>query len=200
MRVTLFGGSFNPPHLGHLIVIQQALELIPGIDELWLLPAFKHTFQKDLADASHRIAMTQTLMMQLSRPTQLRLKLETIECDRALSGETYETVKLLMVDHPKHTFSFLMGTDQLPNFDQWGNYQKLLQDVPFYLFPRAGYHNSVNYPNMALLTAPTQVVTNISSTVIRNRLAQDLPIDHLVPSAIISYIKQSKVYTPSQLG
>lgn len=115
MNITLFGGSFNPPHLGHLIVMQQALELIPDINELWLLPAYKHTFEKDLADYPHRINMTKTLRLLLPRNMQNKVKVETIECDQKMPGETYLTILILQKIKPDITFSFLMGTDQLPH-------------------------------------------------------------------------------------
>lgn len=195
MHILLFGGSFDPPHLGHLIVIQQAFELIPDIDELWLLPAFKHTFQKKLAYYPHRINMTKTLIMQLPHKVQQKIKLNTIECDNRLKGETYQTLALLKKKHPDYTFSFLMGTDQLPHFDKWGYYKELLEMMHFYVYPRAGYKNDLKYSNMTLLKSDSQVITNISSTLIRDRLAKNFPVNHLLPIAIINYIATESVYT-----
>ena len=193
-NIILFGGSFNPPHFGHLIVIQQALELIKDIDELWLLPAYRHTFQKDLAQFPHRIKMAQTLMMQLSLETQENIKVETIECDHRLRGETYQAYALLRKRYLDYNFSFLMGSDQLPNFNKWGNYEQLLQFMHFYVYPRPGFSTKITYPNMSLLKDKNQIITNISSTYVRERIKDDLPINHLVPTAITSYIQAEKVY------
>src|SRR3990167_6875036 len=95
MNITLFGGSFNPPHLGHAIVIEQAFELIPNIDELWILPCFKHTFLKNLAPAKHRLAMANLLINTLSPNVQTKVKCCPIEEDFRLSGETYAALQKL---------------------------------------------------------------------------------------------------------
>ena len=194
MNITLFGGSFNPPHIAHLIVMQQALELIPDNDEVWLLPAYKHTFQKELADFPHRLKMCKTLLMQFDQYTQRKVRMETIECDQKLSGETYETITLLKEKHPDNNFSFLMGSDQLPHFNKWGNYDQLLKLIHFYIYPRAGHSHPIEYDNMTILHSESQVITNISSTIVRDRISASLPINHLVPQALVDYISVEQLY------
>ena len=75
MKITLFGGSFNPPHIGHRLVMTQAFELAP-IEEIWLLPSFKSTFAKNsnLIDPKHRLNMAKTLLNG-------KIKLQTCEID-----------------------------------------------------------------------------------------------------------------------
>ena len=240
MNITLFGGSFNPPHLGHLIVIQQAFELIPKMDSLWVLPAYRHTFQKNLAPVKHRLKMSELLIEELhplhidkagsgdkfaqasrtrttawpaaqkrktlktesfeakrisvARAKALRLKLSTLEIDHKLSGETYDALQLLKERYPNHTFSFLMGTDQLKGFKKWGSWEKLIEEMPFYIYPRAGYRNKITFPNMSLLESPAQVITNISSTLIRERIRERMQIAHLVPPPVLKYIRIHRVY------
>lgn len=209
MNITLFGGSFNPPHLGHLIVIQQAFELIPNLNELWILPCYRHTFQKNLAPTEHRLAMSQLLINELPEYIRKKTQLCPIEINFKLSGETYEALQKLKSEEKylKKTmsllasksqfptsYSFLMGTDQLKDFKKWGNWQKLLKKMPFYIYPRSGYKNNISFPNMTLLESPTQVVTNLSSTLIRNRLEENLPITHLLPLSILKYLKINKLY------
>ena len=65
MHILLFGSPFNPPHLGHQIVIRQAFELIQDFDELWLLPNYRHAFGKDLAPVADRLAMCQLLVQEI---------------------------------------------------------------------------------------------------------------------------------------
>jgi nicotinate-nucleotide adenylyltransferase len=193
MNITLFGGSFNPPHLGHLIVIHQASELIPDMDQLWVLPAYRHTFQKNLAPAQHRLEMCQRLVDEANKFSS-GVKLSRLEVDNKLSGETYEAVRLLKKESPKHSFSFLMGSDQLKSFKKWGNWTKLLEQMPFFVYPRAGYKNRIGFPNMTLLHSATQVVTNISSTLIRERIKKALPISHLLPDQVLKYSRIHKLY------
>jgi len=194
MNIVLFGGAFNPPHLGHLLVIQQAFELIPQMDQLWILPCYQHTFQKELAPVQDRLSMTQLLMKEIPGDLKNRVKLETIEIDRKLSGETHETLQLLKHQCPDHRFSFLMGSDQIRSFKKWSNWQKLLEAMPFFIYPRNGYDEPVTLPNMTLLQAETQVITNLSSSLIRKRIARKLPLTHLVPEPIITSIKKHQLY------
>lgn len=194
MQITLFGGSFNPPHLGHLIVTQQAFELIPQIDELWVLPAYRHTFQKELAPSEQRIQMCNLLNNELPEELRTKVRLETIEIDHKMSGETYETLQQLKTKYPNHSFSFLMGSDQLQSFTKWGNWEKLIEEMHFYVYPRSGFRNEKLFPNMSFLESATQVITNLSSTLVRKRLQDGQPTDNLLPKKIQEYIETHALY------
>lgn len=194
MHIVLFGGSFNPPHLGHLIVIEQAFELIDRIDRLWILPAYRHTFQKDLAPSHHRQQMTLLLGKTLAKNIKPKVKINPIEIEHKLSGETLDTLQLLNQEHPEHEFSFLMGSDQLKDFKKWGSWEELLQKLPFHIYPRSGHRKKIDFPNMSLLESDTQVVSNLSSTLIRKRIKKALPIEHLIPKPILKYIRIHKIY------
>lgn len=191
MNITLFGGSFNPPHLGHEIVLQQifALKLIPNLDQIWLLPEYQHSFAKntDLAPVSHRLAMTKFLLNH-------KIKLQTCCIDKKMSGNTIEHITYLQKTYPRHHFSFLMGSDNLPSFTKWPQWQKLLKLMVFYIYPRLGCPFQPLYPNMKPLTHPQQIITNISSTMIRQRIKANLAIDHLVPARIAAYLKQNSLF------
>lgn len=209
MHITLFGGSFNPPHLGHLIVTQQALELVPQIDELWILPCYRHTFLKDLAPTKHRLQMSELLIDAFPAFIRQRTKICPIEIDFKLSGETYDALQKLHTEtdylektmHPPKpytlvpiTYSFLMGSDQLSSFTKWGNWEQLLTQMHFFIYPRSNYRNDIPYQNMSLLESPTQVVTNLSSTLIRKRINKHLSLDHLVTRPIAAYISTHNLY------
>lgn len=189
MKITLFGGSFNPTHLGHQIVIAQSLELIPKVEELWLLPDYQHSFEKNnsFAPAQHRLSMARLLERD-------RVKTETSPIDQKLSGNTIDHITLLQKKYPDHTFSFLMGSDNLKRFTDWPQWQELLKLMPFYIYPRAGFPFAPLYDNMKPLKHPLQVVTNISSTLVRERLEQQLPVTHLVPQKVLDYIHTHHLY------
>jgi nicotinate-nucleotide adenylyltransferase len=191
MNITIFGGSFNPPTLGHEIVIDQIfkLKLIPNLDELWLLPEYQHSFDKNrtLVDAKHRLNMTKYLL----RP---KVKLVTACIDQQMSGNTIEHVNYLKRKYPKYKFSFLMGSDNLKAFDLWPQWQRLLKLMTFYIYPREGFSFKPLYPGMKPLTHPQQVITNISSTMVRQFIREKRLWEHLVPKKISHYIEKNRLY------
>ncbi|MBU2051931.1 nicotinate (nicotinamide) nucleotide adenylyltransferase [Patescibacteria group bacterium] len=191
MNITLFGGSFNPPTLGHQIVMEQIfkLKLIPKLDQIWLLPEFEHSFAKNqiLVDARHRLAMTQFLL----RP---KVKLQTCCLDRHMSGNTIDHVTLLKKIYPQHRFSFLMGSDNLKSFDVWPKWQQLLKLMTFYIYPREGFAFKPLYPGMKPLTHPQQVITNIASTMVREKIRSGKNWEDLMPSKVADYIRQKRLF------
>lgn len=200
MNITLFGGSFNPPTLGHEIVIDQIfkLKLIPDLDEIWLLPEYQHSFAKNqtLISARHRLAMTEFLLRPAS-PSQggPGVKIETACLDQKLSGNTIDHINYLRSVYPQHRFSFLMGSDNLKAFDLWPKWQRLLKLMTFYIYPRRGFAFKPLYPNMIPLVHPRQKITNISSTMVREKLKQGENCADLLPKAVAGYIKQKRLFS-----
>jgi nicotinate-nucleotide adenylyltransferase len=193
MHIVLFGGAFNPPHLGHLIVIQQALELI-DTQELWLLPDNLGSFGKKLIPPHHRLKMCQLLIQQLPEKVQLQTKLETTLIDQNLTNQTYDYFQILKQKYSNDTFSFLIGSDNLKNFKKWHHWQQLLEEIHFYVYPRSGYQANYLLKNMTLLESDSQVITNFSSTIMRRRVEQDLSLKNFIPNSIYTYIATHHLY------
>ena len=184
MHIGIFGGVFNPPHLGHLMIARQVLDFT-DIEEIWFLPNYgQHPSKPHVAPIADRLAMTKLLEMPGTR-------VSTIEIDRKLDGNT---INLLPHLPTKHTYTFIMGADWLPGFTTWGNWEELLKRIPFFVFPRCGFANTPLYPNMKLLSAPTLMTTNISSTKIRERIQKGFSIDEFVPPAVALYIRKHGLY------
>ncbi len=186
MNISLLGGAFNPPHNGHLMIAQQVLDFT-NTDEVWFLPNFNQSPPKPVASMEDRLAMTQLLDLPKTR-------VSTIEIDSKLDGETIHILPYL----PKeHSFSFIIGSDQLPTLHYWQGWEELLQQMPFFVFPRYGYPNEPLYPNMHVISDELLVGSNISSTKIRERVKRGLPIDQLVPQNIAEYIRKAGLYKTS---
>lgn len=183
MNIALLGGAFNPPHLGHLMIAQQVLDFA-GADEVWFLPNFHQSPPKPVAAAHHRLAMTKLLQMP-------RIQVSTIEIDNALSGETIDILPFLP---PEHKFSFIIGSDQLPTFHLWKDWQKLLAAMPFLVFPRYGFPNEPLHKGMRVISHELLVGSNISSTKVRERIRRGLPIELFVPRGISQYVFEQKLY------
>jgi nicotinate-nucleotide adenylyltransferase len=184
MNIALLGGAFNPPHLGHLMIAQQVLDFA-GVGEVWFLPNFYQSPPKPVATAEHRLAMTKFLHMS-------RTQVSTIEIENKLSGETIDILPFLPSEHQ---FSFIIGSDQLPTFHLWKDWQKLLAAMPFLVFPRYGFPNEPLHKGMRVISHELLVGSNISSTKIRERIRQGLSVEQFIPSEVAQYIQQHDLYT-----
>ena len=186
MKIGILGGSFNPPHLGHILVAQQVLEFT-DIEHIWFLPCFTHTFEKPLAAISDRLAMTKLLAVP-------NTSVSTLEIDHKLDGNTINLLPLLKSQFPHDEFTFIIGSDQLNTFTKWGNWEQLIAQLSFLVVPRAEHETKPLLPGMVLLSNELLVTTSISSTVVRRRIARNVPINHLVPEPIVRYITDKKLY------
>jgi nicotinate-nucleotide adenylyltransferase len=183
MNIALLGGAFNPPHNGHLMIAQQVLDYTKS-DEVWFLPNYDQIPPKPVASVEHRLAMANLLVAD-------KTHVSTLEINNKLDGDTIHLLPFL----PKeHQFSFVIGSDQLPTFHLWGDWETLLEKMPFFIFPRYGYPNEPLYKNMHVVNHELLIGSNISSTKIRERVKLGLSIDQFVPKEIAEYIKEKRLY------
>jgi len=183
MNIGLLGGKFNPPHLGHMLIAQQMLDFA-GFDEIWFVPNYGQSFHEPVAPVSDRLAMTKLIQIP-------KTNISTLEIDNKLDGKTIHLLPFL----PKeHTYTFIIGSDQLATFHQWGEYKTLVHQMPFLVFPRYGYPSEPLYENMLVLGHKALIASNISSTKIRERIRLNLSIDQFVPKGVSEYIRAHKLY------
>jgi nicotinate-nucleotide adenylyltransferase len=183
MNIGLLGGKFNPPHLGHIFIAQQCLDF-GGFDEVWFVPNYGQSFHEPVASVEDRLAMTKCMTLS-------HTKVSIIEIDNKLDGQTFRLVPFL----PKgHSYTFIIGSDQLATFHLWGNHKELLKQLPFVVFPRYGYPNEPTYDHMSVLSHQSIIATNISSSKIRERVKLGLSIESFVSKGVAEYIKDHKLY------
>lgn len=190
MKVILFGGAFDPPHVGHLSVVQNVLAQHVA-DEVWYVPVRQHSFQKVMSAPADRLAMLQLLLTPGCR-------IETYELETTGVNYTFNTLDALSAKYPEHQFSWLIGSDNLASFHKWGDaygrdFRQLLATYPFYVYPRAGSPFEPLYAGMTPLKG--MPVVTVSSTEVRKAIATGQPIDDLVPTAIVQYIQKHSLYT-----
>lgn len=131
MKVILFGGSFNPPHLGHLKLALNSLKYL-NASELWFIPSLKSPLKEiELADFEHRCAMIEILI----KPYR-KLKLSRVEAELDEISYTYNTVDKLINTYKDIEFIWLMGSDQANQFDKWYKYEELLDRIKFAVYRR----------------------------------------------------------------
>jgi nicotinate-nucleotide adenylyltransferase len=182
MRVALFGGSFNPPHLGHQLLALTVLET-HAVDQLWMIPCFRHPFDKALAPFSDRLAMCQLAARALGD----RVAVSEIEGQLGGESRTLLTVLALRKVHPQVEFQLVIGADLEAEVETWYGAEELRKLVSFLVVGRRGYAGQVG--DDVLVEMPA-----ISSTDVRRRLAAGLPVDSLVPRVVLDYIRERKLY------
>jgi nicotinate-nucleotide adenylyltransferase len=180
MYVAVFGGSFNPPHLAHQLAMTCVLSTA-RVDELWMVPTFKHPFDKQLAPFADRVRMCELAAAPFSRVRVSRVEEE-------LGGESYtlRTMKALAAAHSEHRFALVIGADLVAERERWHGWSELKELVTFLVVGRQGTPSNGANGGVELPA--------ISSTMVRQRLARGEPIDTLVAAKVADYIAEKKLY------
>lgn len=207
VKVAILGGAFNPITKGHIQVAQFVLDTSKTFDEVWLMPCYKHMYDKKMEDAKHRLNMC-----ELAAQTDGRIKIFDYEIEKKFSGETYHFVKrLLEEDFAKDNFdySLIIGRDNADTFDKWVNYEELERMIRFVVVPRKGVEEKekndawyLKSPHIYLFKDDTPIM-EISSTIVRQalRLADngnwngqwESMLDYM-DDPVLEYIRDNKLY------
>lgn len=193
MHVALFGAAFDPPHLGHAQVAEGLLEL-GLVDEVRYLPVNNHPFHKTMSAVEHRLAMLKLLLSHSQQSFSLghHITIDDYELHKNDLNYSYDTLRFFRQQNPEHTFSWVIGADNIESFSKWHFYQELLREFKVYVYPRPGFVMKALLPGMEALTGVTEV--NISSTQIREHIQQGHSIAQLVPQAVAQYIQTHRLY------
>ncbi len=176
-RVALYGGSFNPPHLGHAQVVLHLLHA--GFDEVWAIPVASHPFGKELASFEHRLRMLQLALEDFGS----RVRVCDVEATLPAPSWTVNTVEHLVARHPECRFSLALGEDQR-QLDSWHRIEDLRRLVPF-VFVRRGIWRFGD---------PVPSVPDYSSAEIRRRLAAGQMPEGWMHARVCAYIRRENLY------
>jgi nicotinate-nucleotide adenylyltransferase len=187
VKLILFGGSFDPPHLGHLKIIEN---FCGECDKLILMPSAHSPFKKNppIAQAKHRIKMLEILTHELNYPIQI----DNWEISQQEPNYTYFTIQHVQNEHPISSISLVVGADQLEQFHQWINYKEILKSVQIIGFNRDNY-NAVPVEGMNL-TWIKDFKMDISSTEIREKIGRGDQLGNELPQPIWDYIQENNLY------
>lgn len=188
-RLGLFGGSFDPIHLGHLLVAQAACEECQ-LDQLFFIPAAQSPFklERPLAPARERLRL-----LRLALAGQSRYVVDDQEMLRGGISYTIDTVRNYVRRFPGGEFFYLIGADHVPQLPKWREAQSLAGLVEFLIIPRPG---AVQLP----LPEPFRgrplngFPLGVSASQIRERVRAGLPIELLVPGAVAEAIRNNRLY------
>jgi nicotinate-nucleotide adenylyltransferase len=185
-KVGLLGGTFNPPHMGHLVIADQVLEKAQ-LDEIRFLP--NHVPPHKQVDK--RVTVDQRLrMLEAAIEGHSRFSIERIELERHGASYTYDTIKLLMEREENAQFSFIIGGDMIEYLPKWYKIEELQNMVKFIGVNRPDYSHETPY-DVQLIEVPA---IDLSSSYIRDAVKKGQTVRYLVPDDVYRLIKGEKLY------
>jgi nicotinate-nucleotide adenylyltransferase len=189
-KIGLFFGSFNPIHTGHLIISEYMADST-DLDQVWLVvsPHNPLKTRASLANDFDRLHM-----VQLAIDDNLKLRASNIEFSLSKPSYTIDTMAYLHEKYPEHLFSLIMGSDNLQTINKWKNYNLLLERYTIHIYNRPGSENLVAPENAADVRFHHVPLLDISSTFIRQRIAEGHSIRYMVPESVYQFLDGSRLY------
>ena len=203
VRIGIFGGSFNPIHLGHTAlaayICEQGL-----VDEVWLMVSPQNPLKQDLTllDENERLAMA-----RLAVAPYPMLRVCNFEFTLPRPSYTYHTLQALRTAYPDHEFSLIIGEDNWNNFHRWYRGDDIVRETPIIVYPRSSENSEHSESTKELSTFKHQLsilenspILPYSSTEIRNIIAHGKDASHMLHPDVAKYITEKQHYTqPIQL-
>ncbi|MGB0836700.1 MAG: nicotinate (nicotinamide) nucleotide adenylyltransferase [Flavobacteriaceae bacterium] len=191
MKIGLYFGSFNPIHIGHLIIANYLVEH-SDLDRVWMIVSPHNPLKekKTLLEDHHRLEM-----VYRACESYPKLEVNDIEFKLPKPSFTVDTLVHLREKYPEHDFTLIMGEDSLIHFHKWKNYEVLLEENDILVYPRLGEKRMPeeykNHPKIHFLQAP---VIELSATAIRKDIEKGLNVKPYLPVEVWSYIDQMNFY------
>jgi nicotinate-nucleotide adenylyltransferase len=188
MKVGLYFGSFNPVHVGHLIIATHVINTT-NLEQVWLVVSPHNPLKPSasLLNEYHRLHLVQTAL-----EGETKLKASNIEFQLPKPSYTVDTLSYLKEKYPQHEFAIIMGSDSFCNLTKWKNYEVIVKNSPLYIYERQGFriNNELN-AIVHILKAP---LLQISSTHIRELIRQKKSIRYMVPDSVKEQIEGNSYY------
>ncbi|CAN5434919.1 nicotinate (nicotinamide) nucleotide adenylyltransferase [soil metagenome] len=189
MKIGLFFGSFNPIHIGHLVLANYMLEFTE-LERIWFVisPHNPLKEKKTLLNDNHRLQL-----VRLAIGEHNKMKASNIEFKLPQPSYTVNTLAHLADKYPDHEFSLIMGMDNLSSFTKWKNYEYILEHHKIFVYPRPGYESGElrNHPSVRITEAP---LLEISSSFLRNAIKEKKDVRFYFPLAVWEYLKEMHFY------
>lgn len=185
-KIGILGGTFDPPHSGHLLIANEVLHSIK-LDEIWFMPNQEppHKLNSGGASTEDRIKM-----LELAIGGHSSFEIQAIELERSGRSYTIDTMKLLRSKYPQNEFYFIIGADMIEYLPKWRNIDELVSLVQFVGVNRPAYIEETVYP-IINVSVPEM---GVSSGLIRSRIKEKRTIRYLVPEPVRKYIEENRLY------
>jgi|TARA_B110000967_G_scaffold155708_1_gene160543 nicotinate-nucleotide adenylyltransferase len=197
-KIGLFFGTFNPIHVGHLIIANHMAEF-SELNEVWLVvtPHNPHKKKNTLLEDTHRLAM-----VRIATEAYPKLKASTIEFDLPQPNYTVNTLAVLEEKYPDKEFCLIMGEDNVKSLHKWKNYEVILERYPIFIYPRIS-ENLERDANLILekkasVTLINAPIVELSSTFIRKNIAINKNIKPMLSKNVWHYIDEMNFYKKKQ--
>ncbi|MCI7576288.1 MAG: nicotinate-nucleotide adenylyltransferase [Bacteroidales bacterium] len=195
MRIAIYSGSFNPIHTGHIRLAEHILSHT-DTEELWFVVSPNNPLKnpKTLTDEKKRLRWVESAIEDYERETgkKSRMAASDVELDLPRPSFTVNTLRYLTGRYPQHQFSLVIGSDNMARFDQWREWEYILQHYPIIVYPRTGDNLTAlqqQYPQMQVLKdAP---LFDISATMIREKVAKGEDISEFVAPSVEKELKNT---------
>jgi len=191
-KIGLFFGSFNPIHIGHLILANYILEN-SDMDELWFVVSPQNPFKdkKSLLTDHNRLDM-----VQLAVKNYPKMRASNVEFSLPKPSYTIDTLTYLKEKYPNYSFALIMGEDNLDSLPKWKNAEKLMSDYQIIVYPRTfeGEKKDSEYlqhENISMVNAP---IIELSATEIRNMIKEGKNVIPMLPPEVFEYLDGSSFY------
>ena len=189
MRIGLFFGSFNPIHIGHLIIANYMANYT-DLDEVWLVISPHNP----LKDKNGLINMYDRLeMAKLATENTEKLRVSDIEFKLPQPSYTIDTLMHLSEKYPGREFSLIMGSDNLSSLRKWKNFDIILRDYQIHVYPRPGFKDLefASHPSVKITQTP---LMEISSTFVRKAVREGKNVQYFLPDAVLEFIESKNLY------
>ncbi|MRH43055.1 nicotinate-nucleotide adenylyltransferase [Aquibacillus halophilus] len=184
-KVGLLGGTFDPPHYGHLMIAEEVFQALK-LDEVWFIPSYEPPHkEKSNTSAEDRVSMLSEAIADNDH-----FFLNKIEVERLGKSYTVDTIKILQETSPDTIFYFIIGADMVEYLPNWYKINELIEIIQFVGVKRSNYKLNTSYPIIEVDIPEFEV----SSTMIRNRLREGKSIRYLVPEQVYKVIRERHLY------
>jgi nicotinate-nucleotide adenylyltransferase len=198
----ILGGTFNPPHIGHLVMVQEALTQL-GLDRVDLMPVARPPHKEALADPGADVRLE---LCRLATAGDERLGVSDLEIERGGASYTVDTLRALHDRDPEHALTFIVGGDMAYSLPSWREPEAILDLARLAVAEREDLRREDIAERLEPLHSGGRVVffdmprIDVSSSAIRGRVAAGRPIRYLVPDAVVEAIRDGRLYPPRAAG
>lgn len=191
--VGILGGSFNPVHIGHMM-LASFLTQWGYVDKLWLTLSPRNPLK---SPAELVPDMKRLNMLSIAAKGAKDIEICDIELTMPKPSYTINTLELLRERYPENKFKLIIGSDNWQVFDQWRDADRILEEFGVMVYRRPGYPiENIHVDGLEVVNAP---MVNISSTFIRDAIAKGRNVGYFLPQGVYKYIQDNKLYLPSEL-